>query len=264
MIKSAEIQQPYPLDSSIDSPMPPTRQFSFSEPTDQDQIMLTGNSTRFTEPTDQDQIMLTGNSTRFTEPTDQDQIMLTGNSTRFTEPTDQDQIMLTGNSTRFTEPTDQDQIILTGNSTRFTEPTDQDQIILTGNSTRFTEPTDQDQIILTGNSTGVNLSPKSRTQYSFAAPATQDQYSPVSEIISPLQSQSLFSQTQTPVKRVTNDRFNGILYHIHTTIIFSSKHLYNKFVHSLEKKLHPQRFGESKANYNMHIRGKSCTISTDN
>ena len=31
-------------DSSNDSPIPPTRQFSFSEPTDQDQIMLTGNS----------------------------------------------------------------------------------------------------------------------------------------------------------------------------------------------------------------------------
>ena len=151
----------------------------------------------------------------------------------------------------------------------FSEPTDQDQIMLTGNSTRFTEPTDQDQIMLTGNSTGLNLSPKSRTQFSFAAPATQDQYSPVSEIISPLQSQSLFSQTQTPVKRDTNDRFNGILYHIHahdgyTTIIFSSKDLYNKFVHSLEKELHPQRIGEPKANYNMHIRGKSCTISNDN
>ena len=35
-------------------------------------------------------------------------------------------------------------------------------------------------------------------------------------------------------------------------------------MHSLEKELHPQRIGESKANYNTHIRGKSCTISTDN
>ena len=71
------------------------------------------------------------------------------------------------------------------------------------------------------------------------------------------------------MKRDTNDRFNGILYHVHahdgyTTIIFSSKDLFDKFVHSLEKELHPQRIGESKANYNTHIRGKSCTISTDN
>ena len=39
----------------------------------------------------------------------------------------------------------------------------------------FSEPTDQDQIMLTGNCTSLNLSPNSRTQFSFAAPATQHQ-----------------------------------------------------------------------------------------
>ena len=49
-----------------------------------------------------------------------------------------------------------------------------------------------------------------------------------------------------------------ILYHVHshdgyTTIIFSSKDLYNKFVASLEKELHPQPISAAKGRTIIHI-----------
>ena len=87
------------------------------------------------------------------------------------------------------------------------------------------------------------------------------------------QSQSLFSGLSTPVARpfrdISEDRFNGILYHIipsegQITIIFSSKDLYVKFINSIDKELHAQPISEVKANYTTHIRGKWCTLTSDN
>ena len=96
----------------------------------------------------------------------------------------------------------------------------------------FSEPSDHRQTPPAGeNSFSLNSPVQSSPQYCFADPAIQSQLSPEPErvisISSPVLSQSLFSQPQTPVKRDTNDRFNGILYHVHanehvTTIVFSS------------------------------------------
>lgn len=90
---------------------------------------------------------------------------------------------------------------------------------------------------------------------------------------SPNQSRSLFSEQSTPVRRASDniieDRFNGILYHVihsdgHITIIFSSKDLYNKFIDSINKELHAQQINEVRANYTTHVRGKGCTLISDN
>ena len=121
-------------------------------------------------------------------------------------------------------------------------------------------------------SPSLNSTVQSRPHYLFAEPTIPDQYSPVTDRItnniSPVQSQSLLAQPQTPMKRNTNDRFNGILYHVHahdgyTTIVFSSKDLFSNFMSSMDKELHPQQISETRANYNTHIRGKWCTITSD-
>lgn len=107
----------------------------------------------------------------------------------------------------------------------------------------------------------------------------QNQESTLSEsegdsTVSPIQtqSQSLFSGLSTPVTRVsrdiTNDRFNGILYHIipsdgQITILFSSKDLFHKFIGSIDKELRAQPINEVKSNYTTHIRGKWCTLTSD-
>ena len=142
----------------------------------------------------------------------------------------------------------------------------------------FSEPSHQTQTqtpfleMLGENSSSLNSPPQSMPKYSFAEPAVQDQYSPVSDrvacSISPVQSQSLLPQAQTPLNWDTNDRFNGILYHVYahdgyTTIVFSSKDLFNKFMGAIEKELHPQQISDVRANYNTHIRGKWCTITSD-
>ena len=86
------------------------------------------------------------------------------------------------------------------------------------------------------------------------------------------QSQSLFSGLAKPLSRpfrdISEDRFNGILYHItpsegQIAIIFSSKYLYVKFINSIDKELHAQPISEVKANYTTHIRGKWCTLTSD-
>ena len=89
-------------------------------------------------------------------------------------------------------------------------------------------------------------------------------------------SQSLFSQQNTPVSRsaadkeeIFKDRFNGILYHViptngQITILFSSRDLYMKFLDSLNKELHPKPITDTRSTYQTHIRGKWCTLTTDN
>ncbi|MEW8545036.1 MAG: GDSL-type esterase/lipase family protein [Candidatus Thiodiazotropha sp.] len=88
-----------------------------------------------------------------------------------------------------------------------------------------------------------------------------------------IQSQSLFSGQSTPIAKpfrdISEDRFNGILYHVipsdgQITIIFSSKDLYFKFISSIDKELHAQPISEVKSNYTTHIRGKWCTLTSDN
>ena len=87
------------------------------------------------------------------------------------------------------------------------------------------------------------------------------------------QSQSLFSEQSTPVKRATDimteDRFNGILYHvIHSdgqiTILFSSRDLYNKFIDAMNMELHAKKMNNARSNYTTHVKGKGCTLISDN
>ena len=88
-----------------------------------------------------------------------------------------------------------------------------------------------------------------------------------------IQSQSLFSEQSTPVRRAsditTEDRFNGILYHViysdgQITILFSSRDLYNKFIDSMNMELHAKKINDARSNYTTHIKGKGCTLISDN
>lgn len=88
-------------------------------------------------------------------------------------------------------------------------------------------------------------------------------------------SPSLLTGMSTPISRSTmnsenkvTDRFNGILYHVtynegQISARFSSKELYQKFVQSLNKELHPKQINDTKATYQTHLQGKWCSLTTD-
>ena len=92
-------------------------------------------------------------------------------------------------------------------------------------------------------------------------------------------SPSLLTGLSTPVswssttcmdnEDTVNDRFNGILYHVTSddrqiSVRYSSVELYQKFVRSLNKELHPKQISNTKSTYQTHIRGKWCTLTADN
>ena len=88
-------------------------------------------------------------------------------------------------------------------------------------------------------------------------------------------SPSLLTGLTTPSNKSTMtseekvyDRLSKILYHVtpsegQISIRFSSKELYQRFTHALNKELHPKQINDTRATYQTHIQGKWCSLTTD-